>query len=66
MEQGHMNSTTIQTMAAIFVALAESSGTLPRARRILSDALDDGVITDPIARDFIECIAEGSRRALPR
>jgi hypothetical protein len=46
-----------QTLAAIFVALGDASGTLPEAKRILSRALKDGVITDPTARAVIRACA---------
>jgi hypothetical protein len=46
-----------QMFAAIFVALGDASGTLPDAKRILSRALKDGVITDPMARAVIGACA---------
>ena len=45
--------TFLEVAAALFVAAADSTGTLPRANRILRDALDDGAVTDPIARAII-------------
>jgi len=46
-----------QMLAAIFIALGDAGGTLPEAKRILSRALKDGVITDPTARAVIAACA---------
>jgi hypothetical protein len=62
METPEMPSSVIQSIAAVFVALADASGTLPKARQILADALDDGVISDPVARCIIEACAESEVR----
>jgi hypothetical protein len=54
-----------QMFAAFFIALGDASGTRPDAKRILSQALKDGVITDPTARAVIGACAamESAERA---
>jgi hypothetical protein len=49
---------TTQAIAALFVALADSGGTLVKAQEILANALADGVITDPLARSILSACAK--------
>jgi len=58
--------TIAQSVAAIFVALSEATGALPRAKKILAQSLRDGAITDSAARSIIKACAEipdGSHKA---
>src|SRR5262249_3425581 len=56
--------TLLEVAAALFVAAADSTGTLPRAKEILRDALDDGAVTAPTTRTIIaNCAADYSEDA---
>jgi hypothetical protein len=52
--------TLSESLGAIWVALSDAMEPHQRATasRVLADALEDGAITDPLARCLIEAIAE--------
>src|SRR5437899_1905690 len=58
---GRMKLRTLsESLGAVWVALFEALDPDQRARasRVLADALDDGAISDPLARCLVESIAE--------
>lgn len=61
--------TLSQSIAAIFVALGDAGGTLTHAKKILAQSLQDGAVSDPIARCIIEACAsadEGLSHGVPQ